>query len=141
MLGVLGWQWRQLDHMQTICTLLQTGNHTNTSSLNFYRPSALPDTQPTVSKHWRQTEVIVIIWHTVLLVDFNAVEFFNGHNTDKAHPFIEDCIAKQQPLVKVTTVCDLPCLPCSLLHIQPLYRTSGCLLVVWLSSYEGDYKH
>ena len=25
--------------------------HTNTSSLNFYRPAALPDEQPTVSKH------------------------------------------------------------------------------------------
>ena len=36
--GVLGWQWHQLDHMQTICTSLQTDNHTNTSSLNFYRP-------------------------------------------------------------------------------------------------------
>jgi len=35
---VLGWQWHQLDHMQTVCTLLQTDNHTNTSSLNFYRP-------------------------------------------------------------------------------------------------------
>jgi len=28
-------QWHQLDHMQTICTLLQTDNHTNTSSLSF----------------------------------------------------------------------------------------------------------
>ena len=33
---VLGWQWHQLDSMQTICTLLQTDNHTNTPSLNFY---------------------------------------------------------------------------------------------------------
>jgi len=24
--GVLGWQWHQLDHMQTICTSLQTDN-------------------------------------------------------------------------------------------------------------------
>jgi len=38
--GVLRWQWRQLDHIQTICSLLQTDNHTNTSSLNFYRPVA-----------------------------------------------------------------------------------------------------
>jgi len=37
-----GWQGHQLDRMQTICTLLQTDNHTNTSSLNFYRPHALP---------------------------------------------------------------------------------------------------
>ena len=28
-------------------------NHTNTSSLNFYRPGALPGAQPKVSKHWR----------------------------------------------------------------------------------------
>jgi len=48
--GVLGWQWHQLDHMQTICISLQTDNHTNTSSLNFYRPDALPGAQPTVSK-------------------------------------------------------------------------------------------
>jgi len=39
----LGCQWHQLDHMQTICTSLQTDNHTNTSSFNFYRPDALPD--------------------------------------------------------------------------------------------------
>jgi len=48
---VLGRQWLQLDHMPTICTSLQTDNHTNTSSLNFYRPDALPEAQTTVSKH------------------------------------------------------------------------------------------
>jgi len=47
----LGWQWHQLDHMQTICTSLRTDNHTNTSSLNFYRPYALPADQPAVSRH------------------------------------------------------------------------------------------
>jgi len=46
-------QWHQLDYMQTMCTSLQTDNHTNTSSLNFYRPDALPDILRTVSKHWR----------------------------------------------------------------------------------------
>ena len=45
----------QQDHMQTICTSLQTDNHTNTSSFNFYRPDTLPDASPTVSKHWRHT--------------------------------------------------------------------------------------
>ena len=49
--GVLKWQWHQLDHMQAICTSLQTNNHTNT----FYRQGALPDAQPTVSKHWRHS--------------------------------------------------------------------------------------
>jgi len=42
--GVWGWQLYQMDHMQTICTSLQTDNHTNTSSLDFYRPDALPTT-------------------------------------------------------------------------------------------------
>ena len=54
---LLGWQWHQLDHMQTICTSLQIDNHTNTSSLNFYRSVALAEAQPTVSKHWRQESV------------------------------------------------------------------------------------
>ena len=53
--GVWGWQWHQLDHMQTICALLQTDNHTNTSSLNCYRLDVLPDAKPTVSKHRRHT--------------------------------------------------------------------------------------
>jgi len=45
-------QWHQLDCIQTVCTSLQTDNHTNTSSLNFYRPDAQPpDTQPIASNH------------------------------------------------------------------------------------------
>ena len=44
------WQWHQLGHMQ-VCTLLQTDNHTSTPPLCFYRPDALPATQPTASKH------------------------------------------------------------------------------------------
>ena len=39
-------------HMHTICTSHQTDNHISTSSLNFYRPDALPDAQPTASKHY-----------------------------------------------------------------------------------------
>jgi len=31
----MGWQWHELDHMQIICSSLQTDNHVNTSSLNF----------------------------------------------------------------------------------------------------------
>ena len=29
-----GWQWHQLDHMQVICTSMQSDNHAGTSSLN-----------------------------------------------------------------------------------------------------------
>jgi len=49
--GGFGMQWHQLNHMQTICTSLQTDNHASTPPLVFYRPDALPDTQPAVSKH------------------------------------------------------------------------------------------
>jgi len=44
------WQWHQLGHMQ-VCTLLQTDNHASTPPRSFYRPDALPATQPTASKH------------------------------------------------------------------------------------------
>jgi len=45
---MMGWQWHQLDHMQIICTSLQTDNHASTSSLSFFagRIVFLP--------HWRQ---------------------------------------------------------------------------------------
>jgi len=40
-------------HIKTICTTLETDNHTSTQSHNFYRPHALPDDLPTMSKHSR----------------------------------------------------------------------------------------
>jgi len=42
MMGFWGWQWHQLDDMQTICTSPQTDNHTNTSSVNFFTLSGSP---------------------------------------------------------------------------------------------------
>jgi len=42
------WQWHQLGHMQ-ICTSPETDNHACIPPLSFYRPDALPATQPTVS--------------------------------------------------------------------------------------------
>ena len=51
---MMGWQWHQLDRMQTICSSLQTDNYASTSHLSFYRPDALSAAQPTASKHWRQ---------------------------------------------------------------------------------------
>ena len=47
-------QWHQLNHMQIICTTLQTDNHASTHHSIFYGPDALPDVQPTVSKHWKK---------------------------------------------------------------------------------------
>ena len=70
-------QWYQLDHMQTICTSFQTENHTNTSSLNFYRPDALQDTHPTVSKYCRQTLTAVNNkqWHYITYLNQCSNEF------------------------------------------------------------------
>ena len=63
-------QLHQLDHMQMICTLLHTDNHTNTSSLNFYRLDALPDAQPTVSEHWRHLylPLLLAVFHQMVAV-------------------------------------------------------------------------
>ena len=44
------WQWHLLGHMQ-VCTLFQTDNHASTHHSVFYRPDALPASQPTASKH------------------------------------------------------------------------------------------
>jgi len=43
---MMGWQWHQLDHMQIICTLLQTDNDARNSPLSFYRLDALPAAKP-----------------------------------------------------------------------------------------------
>ena len=51
--GALGWQQHQVDICKQSVSL-QRDNHTNTSLLNFYRPDALSDAQPTASKNWRQ---------------------------------------------------------------------------------------
>jgi len=46
---MMGWQWHQLDHIQIICTSLQTDNHASTSPFKFfYMPDALPAAQPSV---------------------------------------------------------------------------------------------
>jgi len=50
------WQWHQLGHMQ-ICTSSQSDNHTSTPPLSFYRPDALPATQPTASKHLKANKI------------------------------------------------------------------------------------
>jgi len=60
----MGWQWHQLDHMQIICTLLQTDNHASTSQLSFNRPDALPDTQSTEGNK----SINYLFWQKYLMV-------------------------------------------------------------------------
>jgi len=52
-------QWHQLGHMQ-VCTSLQTDNHASNHHSVFYRPDALPGTQPTASKHWRHILLLIL---------------------------------------------------------------------------------
>jgi len=42
------WQWHQLDHMQVICTSLQTDKHLSTSPLKFSQ-AGCPSCRPTNS--------------------------------------------------------------------------------------------
>jgi len=42
---MMGWQWHQLDHMQIICTSLQTDNYASTSSVFIGRMLFLPPNQ------------------------------------------------------------------------------------------------
>jgi len=45
---MMWWQWHQLDHMQIICTSLQTDNHVSTSPLSFLQ-ARCSSSQPTNS--------------------------------------------------------------------------------------------
>jgi len=74
----MGWQWQQLDHMQIICHSLQTDNHTSTSSLSFCRPDALPATQSTASKHWRQESTEISITENKFKIHAN-IENWSPH--------------------------------------------------------------
>ena len=48
---MMGWHWHQLDHMQAICTSLQKVTMPAPHQSDFYGLDALPDSQPTASKH------------------------------------------------------------------------------------------
>jgi len=49
--GVLGRQWHQLDICKQSAPRYSQITTPTPHKLNFYRPDAVPDTQPTVSKH------------------------------------------------------------------------------------------
>ena len=67
-----GCQWHQPNHMQIVCTSLQTDKHGSTLSFHiFYRPDARPAAQPTASKHCRQTGDLIHV--TRQLVSFNLI--------------------------------------------------------------------
>ena len=84
------WQWHQLDHMQ-VCTSLQTDNHASTPLLSFYRPDALPATQPTASKHWRHLQLTKIT-HRLQLISVSLTHRYSCRHTHTC-PHSTDCSA------------------------------------------------
>jgi len=65
---MMGWQWHQLDHMQIICTSLQTDNRSSNSPLSFCRPHALPATQPTVPSREGRVESCNMLKLSVVII-------------------------------------------------------------------------
>jgi len=49
---MIWWQWHQLDHMQMICTSLQTDNHTSTSPLNILQAECSCWRPTNTVKYW-----------------------------------------------------------------------------------------
>jgi len=70
MQDMMWWQWHQLDHIQIICTLLQTDNDASTASLSFLQADHLHDAQPIVSKHCPQIRDLHGVEITPIPTDF-----------------------------------------------------------------------
>ena len=77
---MMGWQWHQLNHMQAICTSLQKITTPAPHQSDFYGPDALPDTQPTASKHWRPDTTTTTIYDKLAS---NTARVFNGLSYQK----------------------------------------------------------
>jgi len=102
------WQWHQMYHKQIIYTLLRRDNYTSISSLTFYRLDALPATQPTASKHWKNCKNdIVDYWSVIIIMITDDKTFFNG--------LFQDNLGRPIPLI-------------ILAHTQPFY---GSLDFLW----------
>jgi len=79
---MMRWQLHQLDHMQIICTLLETDNHASTSSLNFLQAGCSSDAQ----QQCQSTEGTVYytlclkktsdIWFAITLTYVNHFDIF-----------------------------------------------------------------
>ena len=80
--GDLGWQWHQLDHMQSVCTLLQTDNHGNTPSLSFLQAKVCSRNKlvksPSVGWHF-----VVVMFRTEAEQVEEEDERFKGREEDE----------------------------------------------------------
>jgi len=101
-----GMQWHQLDDMQTVCTSLQTDNHTTTSSLNFYKPDALRDAQPAVSKHsWHVR--MMFTWTTTVLHPLYSTTRINQHPQLRSWILLGQCFTYCMLLLMVVNTFSL----------------------------------
>jgi len=57
--------WHQLDHMQIICSLLQTHNHASTSSVNFLQVAPIQNTEGNCS--FILTLYYIVVWFINML--------------------------------------------------------------------------
>ena len=69
----------------------------------------------------------------------SVVEFVNGLETDKAHPFIEDCIAKQDSLIKASCCFIAGCISTYIIDIFcngycKIQVGKQCILDVWFGA-------
>jgi len=90
------WQWHQLGHMQ-VCTSLQTDNHVSTPPVIFYRPDALPHTQPTAYSGHKMVVVgvlfvsallpVVLMFKLITVTMLSSEFLFLFHNSSKPQVF------------------------------------------------------
>ena len=85
--------------------------------LSFYRPDALPDTQPTVSKHWRQF---------LLLFQYQHREITTGQSPRRGRPVLADCCGVRSVHRVAPAVHDSRCM-CECARLRPVRRYCwGC---------------
>ena len=76
-----GWQWHQLDHIQIICTSLQTDNHASTSPLKSLQVGC--SCCPTASRHWK-LNTTAVLWPFVQ--DYLGELVSEGHSPTNTYP-------------------------------------------------------
>jgi len=63
---VMGWQWKQVDHMQIICTSLQADNHASTLSLNFLQAGLSSRLPTNIVKALKAFGIIASILNSII---------------------------------------------------------------------------
>jgi len=74
----MGWQWHQLDHMQIICTSLQTDNHVSTSYHSVFTGQTpfLPPKRPNQQRQSTEGITIIII---IIIIIYKSGTYPSGY--------------------------------------------------------------